>query len=387
MTAGGAYHPLSPTRILDTRNGIGGRMSPLGTGESWSLAVAGQGGVPANAVAVVMNVTVTDTTSPSYLTLYPTGVTRPTASNLNWAAGQTIPNLVEVKLGTGGKVDLFNHAGQTDVVADLEGWVGPPQASTNSTGLYQPVVPARLLDTRDGTGGYSTPLAQGQSLHLQVTSRGGVPAAGVAGVVLDVTVTNATASSYLTAWPSGTALPLASNLNFVAGQTIPNRVMVKLDANGQVDLYNHAGSVDVVVDVNGWFSDGTTASAGSGFTGVTPSRILDTRSGLGGIASPVGAGGSIALQVAGRGGVPAMSASAPPKAVVLNVTATDTTAPSFLTVWPDGTSRPWTSDLNWIAGVTIPNLTVVRIGPDGEIDLYNHLGSADIVVDVIGYYN
>ena len=261
-----------------------------------------------------------------------------------------------------------------------------PQPITNSTGLYQPLEPARLLDTRNGTGGHATALGQGQSLHLQVTGRGDVPATHVAGVVLNVTATDATASSCLTAWPTGSALPLASNLNFVRGQTIPNRVFIKLGTGGQVDLYNHSGSVDVVVDVNGWFSDGSAAAGGSGFTGVTPARILDTRDGTGGFARPVGPGQTISLTVAGRGGVPPLSDSHPPTAVVLNVTVTDTTGPSFLTAYPDGAPRPWSSDLNWAPGTTIPNLVVVKLGPGGAIDFYNDVGTADVVVDVVGYF-
>jgi len=384
MTAGGAYHPLSPTRILDTRSGLGGRMSPLQNGESWPLPVAGQGGVPGNALAVVLNVTVTGTTASSYLTVFPDGVSRPNASNLNWVAGETIPNLVEVKLGSGGKVDLYNFQGQADVVVDVEGWVSGSQAVTNSAGLYAPLQPARLLDTRSGIGG-STTVGSGSTISLQVAGRGEVPAQGVAAVVLNVTVTNPTAPSFLTVWPTGSLLPNASNLNFTAGQTIANRVIVKLGANGQVDIYNLQGHTDVVVDVNGWFTDASGAS-GTSFVPLAPYRVLDTRAGIGGYGSPVAGGGTIAVQLAGQGGVPAMNASTPPKAVVVNLTVTNTTAGSFMTAWPDGTTRPGTSDLNWVGGVTIPNLVVVQVGANGKVDLYNLAGSTDVVVDVVGYY-
>ena len=64
---------------------------------------------------------------------------------------------------------------------------------------------------------------------------------------------------------------------------------------------------------------------------------------------------------------------------------TDTSAASFLTVWPDGTGRPFASDLNWLAGVTIPNLVVVKLG-GGKVDAYNASGTTDLVVDVVGFY-
>src|SRR5207302_5129850 len=330
---GGAYQPIRQTRILDTRTGMGGRMRPLQNGESWALQVAGQANVPADAVAVVLNVTVTNTTSAGFLTVYPDGVGRPNASNLNWSAGETIPNLVEVKLGSGGMVDLYNFQGQADVVVDVEGWVAAPRPVTETAGLYAPLAPARLLDTRDGTGGART-VGSGGVISLQVGGRGGVPMNGAAAVVLNVTVTNPTASGFVTAWPEGESRPNASNLNFVRGQTIPNRVIVKLGANGKVDLYNLQGSVDLVADVNGWFSDGTTAAAGSTFSGLTPSRILDSRIGSGGWSTPLASNSQRALMVAGHGGVPAMSDAHAPTAVVLNVTVTNTTAPSLLSVWP-----------------------------------------------------
>jgi hypothetical protein len=330
---------------------------------------------------VVLNVTATDTTSAGYLTVFPSDVTRPTASNLNWAQGTTIPNLVEVKLGQDGAVKIFNAAGNTNVVIDVEGWVGAPAASTSPEGWFNPLVPARLLDTRDGTGSTQAPIGSGGMISLQVTGRGGVPPTGAEAVVINVTATDPTTASYLTVWPDGTSQPTASNLNFAPGQTIPNRVVVKLGPTGKIDIYNAAGSVDAVVDVNGWFTDATPGQAGSGFIGVTPNRILDTRDGTGGPAGPLGPGATRAVTVAGANGIPTSAT-----AVVANVTATDTTGSSYLTAWPDGDSRPTASDLNWTPGLTIPNLVVVKLGANGKLDLYNAVGSTDVILDVVGYF-
>jgi hypothetical protein len=137
----------------------------------------------------------------------------------------------------------------------------------------------------------------------------------------------------------------------------------------------------VVADVAGWFSDGTTTSTASLFVAVPPARILDTRT----TSSPVGPNASIVLPVAGQGGVPAMNASVPPTAVVLNVTVTNPTAASFLTAWPDGAPRPLASDLNYVAGLTVPNLVLVKLGSTGAIDFYNAFGSVDVVADVVGW--
>jgi len=202
-----------------------------------------------------------------------------------------------------------------------------------------------------------------------------------ASVVLNVTVTNTTAASYLTMWPHGAARPVASNLNWTEGQTIPNRVMVKPGAGCVVDIYNLAGSTDVLVDLDGWYN-GPNGDDGTRFTGTVPFRILDTRPAtqVGPYGQPLGPNSTLSVPV--TGGVPAGAT-----AVVLNVTVTDTTAASYLTVWPGGATRPTASDLNWVSGLTVPNLTVVGLGPGGQVNAYNFAGSVDLVIDVVGYFS
>jgi len=376
---GDRFHPLTPARILDTRIGQGAPMAPLGAGASMHVQVTGQGGVPASGVtAVVLNVTVTQPTVGGFLTVWPTGVAQPVVSNLNFVNGQTVPNLVVVKVGAGGQVDMYNNHGTTHVVADVFGWYGGPSTGSRYFGL----APARILDTRIGVGAPTAKLGSGASMHLQVTGQGGVPATGVSAVVLNVTVTQPTIGGFLTAWPTGVTRPLVSNLNFVNGQTVANLVMVQVGAGGQIDLYNNNGLTDVVADVAGYFGpDG--GPGGAGFNTDTPSRILDTRIGLGAPQAKLGTSSTISLQVAGQGGVPATGVTS----VILNATATEPTAESFLTVWPEGISRPLVSNLNYLAGQTVPNLATVKMGAGGKVDLYNNSGSTDVVVDVFGWYS
>jgi hypothetical protein len=402
---GGKYNPVAPTRILDTRLGpypIGqSSAAPVGPGGTISVHVADGTTVPANATAVVLNVTVTNTTSNGFLTVYPTGGSQPPlASNLNWSAGQTVPNLVEVQIGSGGDVTAFNGIGNADVIFDLEGWVSPQTVNSVLDGAFKPLVPYRITDTRLGpypVGQTTAAQVQArQTVTIQVAGRpdapSGVPVTGAEAVVLNVTVTNARGPSYLTVYPTGQGLPNASNLNFVAGQTVPNRVMVPLGSNGQVNIYNGWNATDVVVDVNGYFTDGTATPTITGrFTAVPPSRILDTRSGptpVGRPSGPVGPNQTIDVQVAGLGGVPGLNAPLPPKAVALNVTVTGTTANSFLIVYPSDASQPAASDLNWPPGKTVPNMVVVKLNAgNGQIAIYNGLGSTQIVVDVLGWYS
>ncbi|MDQ6713500.1 MAG: choice-of-anchor D domain-containing protein [Candidatus Dormibacteraeota bacterium] len=402
---GGAYHPLDPVRILDTRSGptpVGLGLGAVAGGQTIDVQVTGRGNVPTDGVsAVVVNVTVTGTTGSGYLTIFPTPFAPadpPLASNLNWTAGKTIPNLVEVGVGANGQISIFNGVGSAaHVIVDVEGYVGVPTTTPGRDGRFVPTVPARVLDTRSGpapANGGLGPVAGGTSINVKVLGAGGVPATGVAAVVLNVTVTGPTSEGFLTVYPAGLQqVPLASNLNFQAGQTVPNRVIARVGANGAISIYNGYGLAHVVVDVNGWFSDDTNWQlTGSGFKAtLLPTRILDTRSGTADLGSPIGAMGpasTMSLPVAGRGTVPGMTSQKPPTAVVLNVTVTNPTVGDHLTIWPglvDG--PPLASDLNFVAGQTVPNLVVVKVGTDGTIQFYNGSGFTDVVADVVGWYS
>jgi subtilisin family serine protease len=381
------YFPLAPYRVLDTRNGTG-LSGPFGPGQSRDLTVSPSGGPsgvpPAHVGAVVMNVTVTNPTSAGYLIVSPAGQSVPLASNLNFSAGETVPNLVTVDIGVGGigngKVTFFNGLGNTDVVADVVGYYDD---STLNGGQYTTIPPTRILDTRNGTG-LSGQFGPGQTRDLTVEPVGGVvPAANVGAVVMNVTVTRPSAASWLTLFPAGGAVPLASNLNFSAGETVPNLVIVKVGASGQVSIFNNTGNTDVVADVVGYFGDGTAMQPpGKKFTGLSPSRILDTRNGTG-LSGPFGATQERDLAVGGAGGVPSSVT-----AVIMNVTVTNPSAPSWLIVFPAGGSPPLASNLNFSAGETVPNLVMVgATGSPAKVGLFNQAGTTDVVADVVGYFS
>ncbi len=376
------YLSLTPSRVLDTRNGTGGISGPVGPGASVDVQMTGRGGIPARGVsAVAVNVTATRPTGAGWLTVWPTGDPRPLASNLNFTSGETVPNLVVVKVGTGGKVSLFNSAGASHVVFDVAGWFANADAGVGNEGRYSALPPARILDTRNGTGG-GVRLAPGASIDLQVSGRGGVPAAGAGAAVLNVAVTNTTATSFLTVFPTGQVRPLASNLNFVGGDTVANRVMAKLGTGGKVTIYNDAGSTDVIVDVGGWYSDAALVGVTGTYTPLAPARILDTRSATGGVSGPIAGRTAVDVQVAGLGGVPASGVSA----VILNATVVEPAAAGWLTISPTGSARPVASDLNYAAGHTRSNLVVVKLGTGGKVNLFTQ-ATTNVVFDVAGWFS
>ena len=373
------YTAVTPIRLLDTRNSG----TTLGDRGSLNLSIGGVS-VPANATAVVLNVTAVNESTAGFFTVFPTGSALPLASNLNWVARETVPNLVSVGLGRGGNVTIYNGLGSADAVVDLEGYYAP--SSGGSAGEFVPVVPARITDTRAGSGqaNAGSTLGPATTLDVQVTGVGGIPASGVTAVVLNTTATNTTSDGFFTVFPKGASLPLASNLNWTTGVTVPNRVMVPVGSGGKVSFYNGLGSADLVVDVNGYFTDNS--GTGASFVSLTPTRIVDTRYGTGGFSSPLGAGAPMVVTVAGNGGVPGMGSATPPKAVVLNITVEGATAASDLVVWPDGASRPLASDLNFVGGQTVPNLVIVKLSATGKIDISNDFGSTSVIVDVVGWY-
>jgi len=371
----GYLHPVTPARILDTRvNGSG----PLRQAQSRAVQVAGLGGVPADAVGVVLNVTATDTTSSSYLTVWPTssGGTRPNASNLNWdRPGQTVANLVYTALGTGGQVSIHNNMGNASVIVDVFGYF---ESSDVAGGLgFVPVTPNRALDTRDGTGGPAGAIGPHGTRTVAIGAANGLSPDAQA-IVTNLTITHPTAESYLTMWPTGTAQPATSNINMLPKDTRANAALAML-GGGSVSLYNNLGSTDAIIDVMGQYvpADGVTGQ----YVGVTPTRLLDTRTANGGHPTPLAQDETFALQVLGRGGLPATGVSA----VVLNVTAVAPSAPTYVTVWASGGARPGISNLNAGAGTVVPNLVVTAVGPDGKVNLYNNRGNAGLVVDVVGW--
>ncbi len=371
------FHPVAPARLLDTRVPLGvGVVAPVAGGTSIDVRVTGRGGVPSAGVsAVVLNVTAVQATADTHLTVHPTGSDRPFASNLNLAATQTRPNLVVAQVGGGGRVTLFNNSGAVHLVADVAGWFDEGAATATGT-RFVPVAPTRLLDTREGPG---TTLGAGGVLVLDADDACAQPAGTVQAVVLNVTGVAASADTHLTVWPTGATRPNASNLNPGRGQTAPNLVVTPVGPGGSVSLYNNSGEVHLLADLAGCFAPGTGPSGR--LVGTVPARILDTRIGLGAPARPMGPGTRIDLQVTGRGGVPSSGVAA----VALNVTVTEPSETSHLTVWPAGGPLPTVSNLNMVTGQTVANLVLVPVDGSGRVSLVNNSGDTHAIADVAGW--
>ena len=251
---------------------------------------------------------------------------------------------------------------------------------------YTAEVPARFADTRvgeptvDGLGPKGA-AAAGGTVVVPIAGRNGLPVEGVGAVAVNLTATGATRSTYLTAWPTGEPRPHASNLNLAAGRTVANMAIVKVGADGSISVFNNQGTVEVIVDVLGWFP------VGADYTAEVPARFADTRLGEftvdgAGPKGALGAQGVAVVQVAGRNGLPATGVGA----VAVNITATGATESTYLTAWPTGEERPNASNVNPTSGQTVANMAIVKVGADGSISLYNAKGNTHVVVDVLGWF-
>jgi hypothetical protein len=374
---GDRYSPLTqPTRVVDSRTQtrVGSYRSAWGPSQSRDVTVAGLNGVPSDADAVVVNATVTDTTSPSYLTISPSGTTRPLASSMNWTGGQTVANEVVAKVGANGKVSVYNANGRADVVLDVVGYF-----ESSATDLFHAVSTSRVVDSRGQmqVGPYGSPWVADQSRDVTVAGVDGVPADADA-VIVNATVTDTTSPSFLTVSPSGGPRPLASNLNWTAGETVANEVVAKVGADGKISVFNSAGNADVILDVVGYFD----TDGGVSFHPVTPVRIQDSRvppDQKGAYSTPWGPLTSRSVSTLTGGAIPDGTV-----AIEQNVTVTNTTAQSFLSITPSP-GNPNTSVLNWTAGATVAHESTSELDAD-SFSVYNNNGSVDVIADASGWY-
>jgi hypothetical protein len=413
VTSNLGYTPLSaPVRIADTRTGA----TDPSTYQGLTLAAGGSltidmpTNVPAGAGAVVVQVTAINPSASGFLTVFPAGSTNPGTANVNFTTGQTVGNQVTVGLGTSNGNEAITvydgptTGGSVDFTVDLYGYYSVPTATSGDA--YVPLTPSRICDTRsgnpsglsgtaaqcNGTNNTGDTLGAATALTFGVTDVGNVPT-GAAAVQLNVAVTDTTASSYIQCYPAGSP-PSSStptvNQNWVAGETLSTKALVAVGTDGDVTCYNNSGAVDLVVDVDGYFTAPGT-SGGDLFTALSsPVRLCDTRISTTGCASgAVGGGSSRAVPVAGASGIPSGAVAG-----VLNVVDVQPATGNYLTAYPAGVSAPTATDVNWVPADTynvVPNASYAAVGtsPAGDVEVLNGpstAGYTNVVVDAFGFF-
>lgn len=375
---------VAPTRVLDTRSGIGevdavrvGR--PDGTGPALEVIVAGRGGLPSDGVAAVaVNLTATDTVGDGFVTAYPCGAdSPPNISQLNFTDRATVANSALLPVSEDGTVCLYVY-GAAHLIVDVSGWL--PERSG-----FHALEPQRIADTRAVIGAVGTTSGGATTVRVSPTAAG-IPTTGVSSVAINLTVVNAVAppeGGYAVAYPCTTVddpPPGVSSLNFTGTMTVPNSVLVPTRGDDIcVFVYGHA---NVLVDVVGWFGDNGDLVARS------PQRIIDTRGGIGTPAGPVGAvDGSAAALIVDIAALAALPATA--HTAIVNVTAVNTVADGagFVSLYPctsSTASPPNVSTLNFTSGSIVANGALTGLS-NGQACVWVY-GRADVIIDVAGWF-
>jgi len=386
--AGSTYHPVTPTRILDTRYGIG-LSGPLSVHQAHTFGVTGAGGVlvgggsvvPVGATAVTGNLTVTAQTSNGYLYIGPDPVDFPSSSTLNFPKGDDRANAVTVALSASGGLSLTFVAPTSGPIAhaifDVSGYF----TADSSGATYIPLTPTRILDTRYGNG-LSGAFTSSSPRAFPVVGRGGVPA-GATAVTGNLTVTSQTYPGYLYIGPVPMSQPSSSTLNFPKGDDRANAVAVPLTSDGSLAVTyitaNPGYSTQVIFDVTGYF---TTDGSGALYYPIAPVRVADSRSGLG-INGPVSNQEPVTLPISGGSSpVPAEA-----QAAVGNVTITSQHGAGWVAVTPYA-FVPDTSTLNFPLADDRANEFISALGGSsiGLTYASSIAGTGQIVVDISGYF-
>jgi hypothetical protein len=367
-----SFVPLTPCRVVDTRNAAGAFGGPELPGLSIREFDIPNGtcNIPATAAAYALNVTVVPSGFLTYLSIWPSGQGRPVVSTLN-SDGRIKANAAIVPAGNNGGVSVY-VTNPTHLILDITGYFVP---TANSSGLqFFPLTPCRVADTRGGTGSLGGPfLTGGQSRDFPVLSSGCQVPSNAQAYSLNFTVVPHGPLDYLTAWPAGQGQPPTSILNASTSTVTANAAIIPAGANGSITTYG-SSDADVVIDINGYFATATTG--GLNFYTFTPCRVLDTRSPAG--SAPFS--GTITVDVTTSGcGSPATA-----QAYALNATVVPSGSLQYLTLWPNGQTIPGVSSLNADPGTVTSNLAILPTA-NGSIDAYA-TGQTYLILDLSGYF-
>ena len=355
-----AYVALQPCRLADTRSASGATSVDAQTIEVVARNVCE---LPVDASSLALTLTVVAPQGTGYLTAWPASQVRPTASNLNFTAGQVRANGAIIRLDDAGAFRVFTSV-PADVVIDVVGAFVPATSATAGRFVARPST--RLFDSRIGTK-----FAPGSSFSLALPA--GVPTDAVA-LALNVTITNSTGPGFVTEFPAGRAMPQASILNVDGADETRAAAGIFPAASSGVSLYVSGGG-HIVVDLMGYFTGPSSAAGSDGlFTAYDPTRLLDTRG-----SSPLGNGvplfpGSGLELATNQGG-----------ALAYNVTSVDGD-PGFITAFPAGAERPSTSTVNSVgAGDVVANFAITQVSTRG-LGLYSQ-ARTHALVDLQGWFS
>jgi alpha-tubulin suppressor-like RCC1 family protein len=350
-TSGLRFVPVNPCRIADTRgaNGpFGGPIIPAGGVRTFNVP-SSTCGIPGNAAAYSVNVTVVPPGPLGYLSIWPAGAAQPVVSTLNSYDGRIKSNAVIVPAGTNGGVSLF-ATNATHAILDINGYF---EAASNPAALaFYPVTPCRLVDTRNPAGLLGAPyMSAGQKRSFPLLSSPCNVPVDASAYSLNFTVIPRGPLGYLSVWPDGQTQPVVSTLNAPNGAITANAAIVPSGNGGAIDAFV-TNPTDLIIDIDGYFAPAGTG--GLSLYNLQPCRVRDTRQPSG---SPPVAGIQVVSATGSVCGVPSTA-----QGLVLNATVLPQGPLGYLSLWANGTSQPVVSTLNSPDGSLTSNMAIVPIG-------------------------
>jgi hypothetical protein len=415
VTAASYHQPINPERILDTRqtatntySGIVENGTPLGAGNTFTVPVTAdkvtptatgvQTPIPSTATAVAIDVTLTSETGNGNLIAYADGTQRPDTSSTNYMTSTTVTGYQIVPLGQDGKIDLYNSSGgTTQVIVDITGYFTTDAALAGDQ-TYHPLASPSLSADRDfntatattnttltGTG----PVAAGKTFNVSITGVDGIPTtSNVTGVAINLTTFTESGGGFLEAYPTGSTQPAAlTSLTYQTNDVASMDADVPLGTGGKITIANvGSSSTDIIGDISGYYTNDT---SGQVYHTVNPTRLVDTRIGIGNTTSTINPiPKDTAYPISAADTAQITTATAPTLSIVL--TATNQTAAGNLVAYPDGpNNNPGTSNVNWTSTAPIANsnLALTPEASNGAIDIYNDsTGTTDLIADCSGYF-
>ena len=381
---------VEPIRLLDTRDmgtthdGQHQGSGIVEAGTTRVVDIAGRVDIPADALGVQANLTAIRPGGSGYATLYPCTDAPPNASTLNFSADTNTANATLTPLSSAGTVCIFSSESAhyaLDIFAFTPG--------TTTVGF---VTPTRLLDTRvqgtttDGLHANAGPTAANVPIEIQITGRANVPV-DATGVHINLTAVNPESSGFATVYPCTDSPPVASTLNFSNGTNTANATLTQLSPTGTVCVVTNTPA-HLIVDISAHIPPGNE------ITPITPARLADSRSNRDLVDGNTGNFGDrrrgATISFEGRGGVPFADFLTPHvSALEVNLTIIRPEEAGFATVFPcTEDSVPLdevtTSTVNFEAGETASNSTIVQVRPFGQLCMRASL-STHYAVDIVGY--
>jgi hypothetical protein len=377
-TGTGGVFTAATGRILDTAKGTGGFSTPMEAGKYRTIKVAGLAGVPDDGSVGAISLNATVGTAPGSGTLFG----RPDADSsrtsmliYNGNTGEYVSNTATVAVGSDGTIQIMAET-SARVILDVQGYYTSNTDGT-AAGGFVPVAGKRFVDTRSGLGAPQATIAPGKSIDVQVTGTNDVPA-GASGAVVNLIAINSTSSDgNLTPYATGSTKPLNS-LHYTPSATTSIQAQVALSADGKMTIANSSSTVNLVIDMQGYFT--AAGSTGASFTPAT-GRAYDSRT-AGNTA--LAKNETRSIPIAGTAGVPAVGSGI--TAVVLTLIVSHGGSDGRAAVWADGAAKPDTTAINFQADEIRTNTVTVPLGANGKISLNNVADATNYVIDVQGWY-